>query len=203
MGRISDLGNHVRTQPLRGSAIMVSDNLARYGDVEDEIRTMQYDHSVHPELIIEYLPHYSHNDWGPLAYANDGDSGFDLRYAPQDSDENGGGSHLLDSGARWLLPTGIKVALPKGYELQIRPRSGLAAKHGITVLNAPGTVDEGYRGEIKVCLINYGCEPVWIRPGDRIAQSVLAPVTRARLVGGKVSEATQRGQDGFGSSGSR
>lgn len=101
-----------------------------------------------------------------------------------------------------LVPTGLTLALPDGYEAQVRPRSGLAAKHGVTVLNSPGTIDSDYRGEVKVLLINLGSEAVKIRRGERIAQLVVAPVSRARLVMAEVLEATQRGAGGFGSTGS-
>ncbi|WP_407048976.1 dUTP diphosphatase [Methyloraptor flagellatus] len=102
---------------------------------------------------------------------------------------------------RALVPTGLVIALPSGYEAQVRPRSGLAVKHGITVLNAPGTIDADYRGEVKVPLINLGAEPFEIRRGERIAQLVVAPVVQARLV--EVSEVTDtaRGSGGFGSTG--
>lgn len=103
----------------------------------------------------------------------------------------------------WLLSTGIALAIPPGYEGQIRPRSGLAAKHGITVLNSPGTIDADYRGEVKVLLINLGQEAVTIQAGDRIAQLVIAPVARAALVDVGDSELsdTVRGVAGFGSTG--
>ena len=102
---------------------------------------------------------------------------------------------------RALVPTGLVIALPSGYEAQVRPRSGLAVKHGVTVLNAPGTIDADYRGEVKVPLINLGAEPFEIRRGERIAQLVVAPVVQARLV--EVSEVsdTARGNGGFGSTG--
>ncbi|WP_237152989.1 dUTP diphosphatase [Oryzibacter oryziterrae] len=103
--------------------------------------------------------------------------------------------------ARALVPTGIAIALPEGFEAQVRPRSGLAAKHGVTVLNAPGTVDADYRGEIKVILINLGAEPFTVTRGDRIAQMVVAPVTRASLREVYVLPPTDRGEGGFGSTG--
>ncbi len=104
-------------------------------------------------------------------------------------------------GARALVPTGIAMALPEGYEAQVRPRSGLAAKQGLTVLNAPGTIDADYRGEVQVLLINHGSEPVAIARGTRIAQMVIAPVTRARLQEVESLDGTQRGTGGFGSTG--
>ena len=100
-----------------------------------------------------------------------------------------------------LIPTGLTIALPAGYEAQIRPRSGLAAKHGVTVLNAPGTVDADYRGEISVPLINHGDMPFQIRRGERIAQMVIASVVRAELIPVAALSATERGSGGFGSTG--
>ena len=99
------------------------------------------------------------------------------------------------------VPTGLTIALPPGYEAQIRPRSGLAAKHGVTVLNAPGTVDADYRGEIGVLLINHGKAPFAIRRGERIAQMVVASVVRVELVLASTLSATDRGSGGFGSTG--
>jgi len=107
----------------------------------------------------------------------------------------------LQPGRYALVPTGLSIALPEGYEAQVRPRSGLAAKHGITVLNAPGTIDTDYRGEIGVLLINHGAEPFTIRRGERIAQMVIAPVARAELVAVTELPSTARGSGGFGSTG--
>jgi len=104
-------------------------------------------------------------------------------------------------GARALIPTGLSVALPPGTEGQVRPRSGLAARHGVTVLNAPGTVDADYRGEIQVILINLGDRPFAVARGERIAQLVIAPVLRVRLSEQKKLAATKRGAKGFGSTG--
>ena len=103
--------------------------------------------------------------------------------------------------ARALVPCGFAMALPKGYEAQVRPRSGLAAKHGVTVLNAPGTIDADYRGEIKVILINHGSEPFAIRRGDRIAQMVVAPVFAVTFEHAETLDETERGTGGFGSTG--
>ena len=108
---------------------------------------------------------------------------------------------ILAPGQRALVPTGFSIALPPGHEAQIRPRSGLALKHGITVLNAPGTVDADYRGEVSVLLINHGDAPFAIRRGERIAQMVIAPVARVELVPVTSLSATQRGSGGFGSTG--
>jgi dUTP pyrophosphatase len=126
------------------------------------------------------------------SYASADAAGLDLR-AAEDA--------TLAPGARAMIATGFAVALPKGYEAQVRPRSGLAAKHGVTVLNSPGTVDADYRGEIKVILINHGAEPFAIAHGDRIAQMVIAPVTRAALTEVAILDETLRGSGGFGSTG--
>jgi dUTP pyrophosphatase len=108
---------------------------------------------------------------------------------------------ILSPGQRALVPTGLTIALPAGYEAQVRPRSGLASKHGVTVLNAPGTVDADYRGEIGVLLINHGDAPFPIRRGERIAQMIVASVARAELVPAASLAATDRGSGGFGSTG--
>ncbi len=108
---------------------------------------------------------------------------------------------ILLPGQRALVPTGLTIALPPGYEAQVRPRSGLAAKHGVTVLNAPGTVDADYRGEIGVLMINHGDAPFQLHRGERIAQMVIAAVVRAELVPAAALSATERGSGGFGSTG--
>lgn len=108
---------------------------------------------------------------------------------------------VLLPGAICLVPTGFAVALPEGFELQVRPRSGLAVKHGITVINAPGTIDADYRGEVKIGLINLGQQPFTLRRGDRIAQLVLAPVCRADLQPTASLSPTARGSGGFGHTG--
>jgi len=107
----------------------------------------------------------------------------------------------LSPGKFAKIPTGIRVAIPKGYEIQVRPRSGLAAKHGVTVLNSPGTIDADYRGEIQVLLINHGQEEFVIAPGMRIAQMVLAPVVQAEFAVGQELAETARGAGGFGHTG--
>ena len=107
----------------------------------------------------------------------------------------------LAPGERRLIPSGLAIALPRGYEAQIRPRSGLALKHGLTVLNSPGTVDADYRGEVGVILINHGPEAFTITRGDRIAQMVVTPVTRARWTEVQSLESSERGTGGFGSTG--
>lgn len=105
-------------------------------------------------------------------------------------------------GARALIPTGLAIALPEGYEAQVRPRSGLAARHGLTILNSPGTIDADYRGEIQVLLVNLGNESAVVSRGMRIAQLVTAPVVRAHIVEAASLEKTSRGSGGFGSTGS-
>ena len=126
------------------------------------------------------------------SYSTSGSAGLDLRAAE---------ATTLKSGARFLMPTGLAIALAPQHEAQVRPRSGMAVKHGITVLNAPGTIDEDYRGEIKVPLINHGQEDFMIRRGDRIAQMVIAPIAHARLTEVTSLDETTRGAGGFGSSG--
>lgn len=130
------------------------------------------------------------------AYASSGAAGMDLRAAlgPE-------GRLSLAPGERALVPTGIAIALPQGFEAQVRPRSGLALKHGLTCLNSPGTVDCDYRGEIKVILANLGREPIVIAHGERIAQLIVAPVARAAWREVEALTATARGEGGFGSSG--
>ena len=108
---------------------------------------------------------------------------------------------IIRPGARAMVPTGLAFAVPPGFEAQVRPRSGLAAKAGVTCLNTPGTIDSDYRGEVKVILINLGAEDFTIRRGDRIAQLVIAPVTRAEWLETSELDETARGADGFGSTG--
>ena len=130
------------------------------------------------------------------AYQTAHAAGLDLPAAvPEDH------SLTLLPGRSALVPTGFMIALPEGYEAQVRPRSGLAAKHGVTVLNAPGTVDADYRGEISVLLINHGAEPFTIKRGERIAQMVIAPVARAEFVAVSELSSTARGSGGYGSTG--
>ena len=126
------------------------------------------------------------------AYAHEGDAGMDVR-----------SSATLDiaPGCRALVKTGLVMELPDGFEAQVRPRSGLALKHGVTVLNTPGTIDAGYRGEVGVILANFGDSPFHVECGDRIAQLVIAPVVRANIVEVESVGETERGAGGFGSSG--
>jgi dUTP pyrophosphatase len=130
------------------------------------------------------------------AYQSAHAAGLDLLAAvPEDAPV------LLAPGQHALVPTALTIALPPGFEAQVRPRSGLAAKHGVTVLNAPGTVDADYRGEIGVLLINHGVAPFMIRRGERIAQMVIAAMVRAELVPAASLSETDRGSGGFGSTG--
>jgi dUTP pyrophosphatase len=146
------------------------------------------------KIDIRQLPHGE--GLALPAYQSAHAAGLDLLAAvPEDAPAT------LAPGKYALIPTGLTIALPAGYEAQIRPRSGLAAKHGVTVLNAPGTVDADYRGEISVPLINHGDMPFQIRRGERIAQMVIASVVRAELIPVEALSATERGSGGFGSTG--
>jgi dUTP pyrophosphatase len=124
-----------------------------------------------------------------------GSAGFDLRACVD-------APLTLEPGARHLVPTGFRVAIPEGHEGQIRPRSGLAVRHGLTLLNTPGTVDSDYRGEVKVLLVNLGTEAYTVGRGDRIAQLVVAPVAVAESAEAEELPATARGEGGFGHTGS-
>jgi dUTP pyrophosphatase len=150
--------------------------------------------SASVKVDIRQLPHGE--GLALPAYQSAHAAGLDLLAAvPEDT------PMILAPGKHALIPTGLTIALPPGYEAQIRPRSGLAAKHGVTVLNAPGTVDADYRGEICVLLINHGDAPFPIRRGERIAQMVIASVIQAELVPALSLSATDRGSGGFGSTG--
>lgn len=148
-------------------------------------------------VVVEIIQ-LSHGRDLPLpAYQSAHAAGLDLCAAvPQDAPIS------LDPGARALVPTGLAIALPEGFEAQVRPRSGLAARHGLTVLNAPGTVDADYRGELQVLLVNHGREPITIARGMRIAQLVVSPVVRVTLQQVVEFCPTGRGSSGFGSTGS-
>jgi len=142
------------------------------------------------KVLVQRLPHA---EGLPLpTYATSGAAGMDLLAAK---------AMTIPAGGRALVPTGLCIALPEGFEMQVRPRSGLALKHGITLPNAPGTVDEDYRGEVGVIVLNTGAEAFVIARGDRIAQAVFAPVTRAEWEEVVVLPETQRGTGGFGSTG--
>ncbi len=141
------------------------------------------------------------SDWSlPLpAYETPGAAGADLRANLADADRAAGVT--LAPGARALVPTGLRVEIPPGYEMQVRPRSGLALKHGITLANTPGTIDSDYRGPLGVILINLGEAPYKVHHGDRIAQMVVAPVVQARVELAETLGETSRGTGGFGSTG--
>lgn len=142
------------------------------------------------KVAIKRLPH---GRGLPLpAYATEGAAGMDVVSAEDVT---------LDPGARHAVATGLSMAIPQGFEVQVRPRSGLALKHGITVPNTPGTIDSDYRGELKVILINLGAEPFAIQRGDRVAQLVLAPVVQAAWDEVAELDTTERGEGGFGSTG--
>ena len=148
----------------------------------------------HLTVPVRILPH---GEGLPLPKAQtEGAAGMDLLAALADD-----APLILESGDRAAVPTGLEMAIPEGYEGQVRPRSGLAFRHGLTVANAPGTIDCDYRGEVKVLLINLGRDPVTIARGERIAQLVIAPVTAADLVAVDSLDATQRGAGGLGSTG--
>lgn len=134
---------------------------------------------IHPDAVLP-------------AYAHASDAGMDVRSVDE---------LVIPSGGRVLVHTGLVMLLPPMYEAQVRPRSGLALKHGVTVLNTPGTIDSGYRGEVGVILINLGDEPFPIRKGDKIAQLVIAPVTQPVIVETDSVDETDRGAGGFGSTG--
>jgi dUTP pyrophosphatase len=148
--------------------------------------------SVPIRIEVEVLPEAEGLDLPTPA--SPGSAGLDLRAAVSED-------LVLQPGDIRLVTTGLKVAIPPGHEAQIRPRSGLALKHGITVPNAPGTIDSDYRGVLQVILANTGREPFVVHRGDRIAQMVIAPVLRAELVRVDRVEVTERGEGGFGSSG--
>ncbi len=133
------------------------------------------------------------------AYETEGSAGMDIRANFQA--EMRGEGIVLAVGARALIPTGMKFEIPLGYEVQIRPRSGLALKHGVTLVNAPGTIDSDYRGEVGMILINQGNEPFRITHGERVAQMVFAQVTRCEIAEVTSLTTTERGAGGFGSTG--
>jgi dUTP pyrophosphatase len=148
-----------------------------------------------PDTVTVRVRRLPHGEGLPLpSYASAGAAGADLVAAVAEP-------LTLAPGERSALPTGLVVELPAGYEGQVRPRSGLALHHGVTVANAPGTVDADYRGEVRVVLVNLGREAVTIARGDRIAQLVVAPVTQADFVADNRLSATGRGAGGFGSTG--
>jgi dUTP pyrophosphatase len=146
------------------------------------------------QLQVMRLPHGA--DLPLPAYQSDDAAGLDLVAAVAAD-----APVVIGPGRRALIPTGLAIALPRGTEGQVRPRSGLAARHGVTVLNSPGTIDADYRGEIQVILINHGTEAFTIKRGERIAQMVIAPVVQAEFVAVAALSDTDRGTGGFGSTG--
>jgi len=134
---------------------------------------------IHPDAVLP-------------AYAHPSDAGMDVRSVE---------SLVIPAGRRALVKTGLVMLLPPGYEAQVRPRSGLALKHGVTVLNSPGTIDSGYRGEVGVILANFGAEDFRVNCGDKIAQLVIAPVLQPTVVEAQEIDDTDRGAGGFGSTG--
>jgi dUTP pyrophosphatase len=147
-----------------------------------------------PRVLVRRLPHGE--GLAPPAYETALAAGADLRAAVPET-----APMVLQPGERALVPTGIAIALPAGWEAQVRARSGLAAKFGVGLVNAPGTIDADYRGEVKVILINHGTDEFIIRRGDRIAQMVIAPVFQAAFVEAETLDETARGAGGFGSTG--
>lgn len=145
-------------------------------------------------IRVERLPHAE--GLALPAYETAGSAGMDLRAALGE-----GETVVLEPGQRKLIPTGLKIALEPGYEAQVRPRSGLALKHGISAPNSPGTIDSDYRGEVGVILINHGELPFEIKRGDRIAQMVIARYEQAQMIEGDAVDETARGAGGFGSTG--
>lgn len=146
------------------------------------------------KIEVELTPHDHAVGLNLPTYATEQSAGMDLSAALEEAFE-------LAPGERALIPTGLSIALPAGYEAQVRPRSGLAIKHGVTVLNTPGTVDADYRGEIKVVLINHGQDPFTIERGMRIAQLVIAKHVSVKWVKVEELKETERGEGGFGSTG--
>jgi dUTP pyrophosphatase len=145
-------------------------------------------------LRVKRLPH---GEGLPLpSYQSNEAAGLDVVAAVPE-----GAPVEIPPRARALVPTGFALELPRGYEAQVRPRSGLALKHGVTLLNSPGTIDSDYRGELMVILVNHGDKPFLVRRGERIAQLVVAPVSHAEIVAAEDLAATVRGQGGFGSTG--
>jgi dUTP pyrophosphatase len=149
-------------------------------------------HHTSAAITVVPLPHFE--GLALPAYETEGSAGMDIRAAVSDP-------VILEPNARALIPTGMVFEIEPGFEVQIRPRSGLAFKHGITCLNTPGTIDSDYRGEVMVLLINLGDAPFTVERGMRIAQMVLSPVTRAKLEIGNLAGSTDRGNGGFGSTG--
>ena len=153
-----------------------------------------------PEIAVRMLEHFDRALPLP-AYETSGAAGLDLRASLHPADRAVG--IKLPSLGRALVPTGLAMAIPPGYEGQVRPRSGLAARHGVTLTNSPGTIDCDYRGEVMVLMVNLGLETFLVRHGERIAQMVIAPVMQARIAPVEALPGTPRGAGGFGSTGAK
>ncbi len=146
------------------------------------------------QLTIQVQVCFDHPDFAAPVYATAGSVGMDLQAAILDP-------ILLHPLERQMVPCGIKIAIPEGFEGQVRPRSGLSAKHGVTTIPSPGTIDSDYRGEVSACLINLGATPQVVKPLDRIAQLVVSPVLRVKWEPVETLKGTVRGEGGFGSTG--
>lgn len=149
-----------------------------------------------PRLLIKRLHPGRDHDLPLPRYMTAGAAGMDVVAAPVEP-------IVLDRGSRVLVPTGLALEIPPGFEVQVRPRSGLALRHGVTLANAPGTIDSDYRGELGVILINHGEQPFTVERGDRIAQLVIAPVVQAQVVVAETLAESDRGDGGFGHTGAR
>ena len=149
---------------------------------------------IHPPITVEITRKPQTEDIPLPSYETEWAAGMDLRAAVAEP-------IVLQPGERAMVPTGIRIAIPHGFEAQVRPRSGLAIRHGLSMVNTPGTIDSDYRGEVRVLLINHGQEPFTIQRGDRIAQMVFAPVVRAVWAVQQSLETTERGDGGFGHTG--
>lgn len=146
------------------------------------------------QLLFCWLTPIKERDLSLPAYETAGSAGMDIRAAVT-------GDIIIEPGNIVLIPTGFSMAIPYGFEVQVRPRSGLAVRHGITLINSPGTIDSDYRGEVKVPLINHGKVPYTVKRGARIAQMILAPVVRAECIEVEELDSTVRGTGGFGHTG--
>lgn len=169
-----------------GSAFFICFNRLRF--------VMSHMNSI--EVEISWIDPQSTQDLHLPAYETPGSAGMDIEAAIKSE-------RIIEPGEIVLVPTGFAVAIPSGYEIQIRPRSGLAIKHGLTIVNSPGTIDSDYRGEVKIGLIHLGNEPFLLKRGDRVGQMVLAPVVAARWKYVDALDKTRRGSGGFGHTGLR
>ncbi|WP_163338372.1 dUTP diphosphatase [Desulfopila sp. IMCC35008] len=153
-------------------------------------------HLRNVEVEISWIEPQSTRDLHLPAYETSGSAGMDIEAAIQSE-------LIIEPGQIVLIPTGFAVAIPAGYEFQIRPRSGLAVKHGLTIINSPGTIDSDYRGEVKIGLVHLGKEPFRLKRGDRVGQMILAPVVTAKWKNVESLDETKRGSGGFGHTGLR